>query len=86
MGVATTAQQKTMAKFGALGFETAALTAFALGPTGAPDLRYVTTRISAAFDRPFGFLALHRHTRLVLTAGWVTDPLPFPEEEWGDEW
>ncbi|MFJ6506589.1 serpin family protein [Streptomyces sp. NPDC091879] len=80
------AHQKTMAKFGALGFEAAAVTAFALGPTGAPDFRYLTTRISAAFDRPFGFLALHRHTRLVLTAGWVTDPSPFPEEEWGDEW
>ncbi|WEO95573.1 hypothetical protein A6P39_016940 [Streptomyces sp. FXJ1.172] len=36
-------------------------------------------RISAVFDRPFGFLALQRHSRLVPAAGWVTDPLPFPE-------
>ncbi|GAA4341258.1 hypothetical protein GCM10023086_77460 [Streptomyces venetus] len=79
------AEQNTMAKFGALGFEAAAVTAFGVVAGGLPDLRYVTTRISAAFDRPFGFLALHRHTRLVLTAGWVTDPLPLPEYDWEDE-
>ncbi|MCT9137886.1 serpin family protein [Streptomyces violarus] len=79
------AEQNTMAKFDALGFEAAAVTAFGAVAGGLPDLRYVTTRISAAFDRPFGFLALHRHTRLVLTAGWVTDPLPFPEYDWEDE-
>ncbi|MGW7546526.1 hypothetical protein ACWGKQ_36280 [Streptomyces sp. NPDC054770] len=39
-------------------------------------------RISAAFARPFGFLALHRHSRLVLAAGWVMDPLPFPAYPW----
>ncbi|MFC9506898.1 serpin family protein [Streptomyces sp. NPDC057002] len=79
------AEQNTMAKFDALGFEAAAVTAFDAVAGGLPDLRYVTTRISAAFDRPFGFLALHRHTRLVLAAGWVTDPLPFPEYDWEDE-
>ncbi|WP_327187327.1 serpin family protein [Streptomyces sp. NBC_01334] len=79
------AEQNTMAKFGALGFEAAAVTAFGAVAAGMADLRYVATRISAAFDRPFGFLALHRHTRLVLTAGWVTDPLPFPEDDWEDE-
>ncbi|GAA2399626.1 hypothetical protein [Streptomyces daghestanicus] len=31
--------------------------------------------------RPFGFLAVHRETRLVLAAGRVTDPKPFPEDE-----
>jgi serine protease inhibitor len=83
------AEQSTMAKFGALGFEAAAVTAFsAIGCGVPPRIRYVTTRISAAFDRPFGFLALHRHTRLVLAAGWVTDPLPYPEcdHEYDDEW
>ncbi|WNM32612.1 serpin family protein [Streptomyces sp. Li-HN-5-11] len=80
------AGQSTMAKFGALGFEAAAVTAFGAVGGGMPDLRHVTTRISAAFDRPFGFLALHRHTRLVLAAGWVTDPLPFPEHDGEDEW
>ncbi|MFG2340467.1 serpin family protein [Streptomyces yangpuensis] len=83
------ARQNTMAKFGALGFEAAAVSAYGAVGAGVPDLRYVTTRISAAFDRPFGFLALHRHTRLVLTAGWVTDPAPAPELEYDcedDEW
>ncbi|MFJ7779470.1 serpin family protein [Streptomyces yangpuensis] len=79
------AQQNTMAKFGALGFEAAAVSAFGAVGAGIPDLRYVTTRISAAFDRPFGFLTLHRRTRLVLTAGWVTDPSPAPEFDWDDE-
>ncbi|MGW4042548.1 serpin family protein [Streptomyces sp. NPDC004721] len=79
------AEQSTMAKFGALGFEAAAVTAFAVAGGGVPDRRYVTTRISADFDRPFGFLVLHRHTRLVLAAGWVTDPLPSPQYDWDDE-
>lgn len=79
------AEQNTMARFGALGFEAAAVTAFDAVAGGLFDLRYVTTQASAAFDRPFGFLALHRHTRLVLTAGWVTDPLPFPDYDWEDE-
>ncbi|MFD4598919.1 serpin family protein [Streptomyces sp. NPDC058464] len=77
------AEQATMARFGSLGFEAAAVTAFgavAAGPR--PERRHVTTRIGAAFDRPFGFLALHRHSRLVLAAGWVTDPPPFPEYPW----
>lgn len=26
-------------------------------------------------------LARHRHTRLVLAAGWVTDPVPYREDE-----
>lgn len=73
------ARQTCVARFGARGFEAAAVTAFGVGGGGMPDLRHVTTRISAVFDRPFGFLALHRHTRLVLAAGWVTDPLPWQE-------
>jgi hypothetical protein len=40
----------------------------------------VTTVVRAVFDRPFGFLAVHRETRLVLAAGWVTDPEPYREE------
>ncbi|MER6060379.1 serpin family protein [Streptomyces sp. NPDC001792] len=72
------AAQSALARFGALGFRAAAVTMFwAAG--GMPRLRYVTRRVDAAFDRPFGFLALHRHSRLVLAAGWVTDPLPYPD-------
>ncbi|MFF4435550.1 serpin family protein [Streptomyces sp. NPDC001621] len=79
------AEQSATARFGALGFRAAAVTAFGAVAGGVPDPRYVTTTVDARFDRPFGFLALHRHSRLVLAAGWVTDPPPFPEdpeEEW----
>ncbi|MFI0240597.1 serpin family protein [Streptomyces sp. NPDC016845] len=71
------ARQNILARFRALGFEAAAVTAINVVATSLPDLRYMTTRVSATFDRPFGFLALHRRTGLVLTAGWVTEPLPF---------
>ncbi|MGY5055371.1 hypothetical protein ACWDFR_14980 [Streptomyces sp. 900105755] len=37
----------------------------------------------SADDRPFGFPAPHRNSRLVLAAGWVTDPLP--EYPWEDD-
>lgn len=30
--------------------------------------------IVATFDRPFGFVAMHRPTGLVLLAGWVAEP------------
>jgi serine protease inhibitor len=73
------AQQSATAEFGAEGFRAAAVTAFAMAAAGgAPQLRWITTTLKARFDRPFGFLALHRHTRLVLAAGWVTEPKPFP--------
>ncbi len=76
------AGQSAMAQFGALGFRAAAVTAFSTAPGSAPPaLRWVTTSVKAVFDRPFGFLALHRHTRLVLAAGWVTDPVPYREDE-----
>ncbi|MFF4057325.1 serpin family protein [Streptomyces sp. NPDC001668] len=71
------ARQSALARFDALGFEAAAVTAVAAAPGGAPGgptPRYTSTVVSAAFDRPFGFLAVHRETRLVLTAGWVTEP------------
>ncbi|MFC4641211.1 hypothetical protein ACFPEU_03425 [Streptomyces mangrovi] len=49
------------------------MTAFGMAG-GMPQLRWLTTRITARFDRPFGFLGLHRHSRLVLAAGWVAQP------------
>ncbi|MEU2617277.1 hypothetical protein ABZ642_03790 [Streptomyces sp. NPDC007157] len=39
----------------------------------------------ARFDRPFGFPAPRRPSRLVVAAGWVTDPLPLPEYFWEDD-
>ena len=72
------AEQSTVAQFGALGFRAAAVTAVAPLYGGArPDLRHTTTVVTARFDRPFGFLAVHRESRLILTAGWVTDPTPY---------
>ncbi|WP_369248955.1 serpin family protein [Streptomyces sp. R41] len=73
------AQQSAMARFGALGFEAVAVTSVGVSLTSAPERRYVTTTIRATFDRPFGFLAVHRPSRLVLAAGWVTDPKPYRE-------
>ncbi|MER6125479.1 serpin family protein [Streptomyces sp. NPDC001795] len=81
------AGQSTTARFGALGFRAASVTAFGAVTSGAmPDLRHVTTTVEATFDRPFGFLAVHRTSRLVLAAGWITDPLPSPEDEDEDEY
>ncbi|MYT08181.1 MULTISPECIES: serpin family protein [Streptomyces] len=72
------ARQSVLARFDALGFEAAAVTAVAAAPGGPPPTpRYMSTEVTATFDRPFGFLAVHRRTRLALTAGWVTEPAPY---------
>ncbi|WP_132835389.1 serpin family protein [Streptomyces sp. BK205] len=71
------AQQSTMAKFAAEGFRSAAVTALGAVGSAPPKPRWITTEVRAVFDRPFAFLAVHRHSRLVLTAGWVTDPQPY---------
>ncbi|MER7185772.1 proteinase inhibitor I4 serpin, partial [Streptomyces hyaluromycini] len=53
----------------------AAVTAVVAAPGGGPPQhRHESTVVRAAFDRPFGFLAVHRESRLVLAAGWVTEP------------
>ncbi|MFE0821733.1 serpin family protein [Streptomyces sp. NPDC058794] len=75
------ARQSALARFDARGFEAAAVTAMGAAGAGIPELRWLRTTVRAVFDRPFGFLAVHRHTRLVLAAGWVTDPEPFREDE-----
>ncbi|MFF7135146.1 serpin family protein [Streptomyces sp. NPDC008196] len=74
------ARQSVLARFDALGFEAAAVAAVAAAPGAAPGgapLGYTSTVVTAAFDRPFGFLAVHRETRLALTAGWVKEPAAF---------
>ena len=69
------ARQSVLARFDALGFEAAAVTAVAAAPGGPPPTpRYTATVVTATFDRPFGFLAVHRETRLALAAGWVDEP------------
>ncbi|MFF4366895.1 serpin family protein [Streptomyces sp. NPDC001594] len=73
------ARQAAVARFHAEGFEAAAVTAvgLAVGCAAPARPRYRTRRVEARFDRPFGFLAVHRASRLVLAAGWVSDPLPY---------
>ncbi|MEU0249412.1 serpin family protein [Streptomyces sp. NPDC006235] len=82
--VLASGRQSATATFSAEGFRAAAVTlmeAMWLGWEERPEPRYETTRADAVFDRPFGFLAVHRETSLVLAAGWVADPKPFPEDE-----
>ncbi|GAA2202395.1 hypothetical protein GCM10009787_61210 [Streptomyces bangladeshensis] len=72
------ARQSAVAQFGALGFRAAAVTAVMPVAAGAmPQYRYETTVVRVAFDRPFAFLAVDRDSRLVLAAGWVTEPAPY---------
>jgi serine protease inhibitor len=64
--------QDVLARFFAEGFEAAAVTAFGAMPGSAPPkARYDVTYVSVDFDRPFGFLAVHRPSRLAVVAGWV---------------
>jgi serine protease inhibitor len=79
--------QDVMARFFAEGFEAAAVTAFDLECTGAPPPdRYQVTAVDVAFDRPFGFLAVHRPSRLAVVAGWVSSPFqPAQVEDMGGE-
>lgn len=75
------AGQSVRATFSAKGFEAAAVAHVGMMP-GAPGGRSTTTYtqrvIKVAFDRPFGFVAVDRSSRLVLVAGWVENPTPHP--------
>ncbi|UQA91787.1 serpin family protein [Streptomyces halobius] len=71
----STARQTATATFGPLGFRAAAVTAVTAGVAGVPPTPpYQARLVSARYDRPFGFLAVHRASGLVLVAGWATDP------------
>ncbi|MFI5702106.1 serpin family protein [Streptomyces xanthochromogenes] len=80
------ARQAATATFTELGFRAGSVTALEVAAGGLPPRpRYSVRRVEATFDRPFGFLAVHRTSRLVLTAGWVDEPVPLPpwdESEW----
>jgi hypothetical protein len=66
------ARQVATAKFTATGFEAAAVTAGGAVAGGvAPRPLYQVQQVDVTFDRPHGFLAVHRTSRLVLAAGWV---------------
>ncbi len=66
--------QDVLARFFAEGFEAAALSAFGSVASSAPELRHQVTLVEVDFDRPFGFLAVHRPSRLAMVAGWVSSP------------
>ncbi|MEH0985811.1 serpin family protein [Micromonospora sp. CPCC 205556] len=69
------ARQSTKAEFSDTGFRAAAVTALGFLVGSAPPPATVRKRrVRLDVDRPFGFLAVHRRTGLVLVAGWVTDP------------
>ncbi|WP_413802271.1 serpin family protein [Streptomyces iranensis] len=77
----SSAEQSMTASFSAEGFLAAAVTAFAMAPGSAPPQR-TAKLISVRYERPFGFLAVHRATGLVLTAGWVTEPEAGTDTMW----
>lgn len=67
--------QDVLARFFAEGFEAAAVTAFgAIAGSAPPEDLYDVTYARVDFDRPFGFLAVHRPSRLAVVAGWVNSP------------
>ncbi|MGK8490879.1 serpin family protein [Nocardia asiatica] len=66
--------QEVLARFSHEGFEAAAVTAFALRAAAAALRPADAPVVSVTFDRPFGFLAVHRPTRLAVVAGWIATP------------
>ncbi|MEU6978450.1 MULTISPECIES: serpin family protein [unclassified Streptomyces] len=67
-------RQAATAEFTAQGFEAASVAAFGAFGAGAPPSTYTVRVVAVEVDRPFGFLAVHRASGLVLTAGWVERP------------
>ncbi len=66
--------QEVLARFSHEGFEAAAVTAFGLRAASGALQNHQATVISVTFDRPFGFLAVHRPTGLAVVAGWIATP------------
>ena len=66
------AKQSAVAIFSATGFEAAAVTAIGLRAVSMPS--YNARALRVTYDRPFGFVAVHRDSGLVLFAGWVDIP------------
>ncbi|MEV7024734.1 serpin family protein [Kitasatospora sp. NPDC093558] len=86
--VVASARQAATASFGPRGFRAAAVTALGVAIGAAASLPpYSVRHVRADFGRPFGFLAVHRTSGLVLAAGWVTDPDDYkdPWADFGDE-
>lgn len=78
----TQAKQSAVAMFTADGFEAAAVTAIgAMGAGIPPVLRRRVKQIRVEFDRPFGFVASHRTSGLILAVGWVAEPEAYSPTE-----
>lgn len=69
------ARQSAIARFTATGFEAAAVTALGMRATSMPVLS--AKALAVTYDRPFGFVATHRESGLVLFAGWVSSAAEF---------
>lgn len=80
--VVSKAAQRAVARFSAVGFEAAAVTATAMvARAGIPVAdRGMRRVVWAVFNRPFGYLAVHRPTGLVAVAGWVSEPAHWPDD------
>ncbi|WP_030513981.1 serpin family protein [Nocardia sp. NRRL WC-3656] len=72
----TAAAQDVCARFTADGFAAAAVSGVLMEPTGMPPAPADALMIAVNFDRPFGFLGVHRPTGLAMVAGWVATPTP----------
>nr|WP_232542143.1 serpin family protein [Nocardia bovistercoris] len=68
------AVQDVCARFTSGGFEAAAVTAIGMARAAAPSQSRRIRCVEVTFDRPFGFLAVHRPTGLAIVAGWVATP------------
>ncbi|MTE15023.1 serpin family protein [Nocardia aurantiaca] len=70
------AAQDVFARFTKDGFDAAAVTAMTMNLASARFLHKERTALhtTVTFDRPFGFLAVHRPTSLAVVAGWVAHP------------
>ncbi|WP_280468099.1 serpin family protein [Nocardia cyriacigeorgica] len=72
--------QDVLARFLRDGFEAAAVTAISMDVSGMPPppTEHRIRVYTATFDRPFGFLAVHRPTGLAIVAGWIATRPPEP--------
>ena len=41
---------------------------------GIAEASFEITVVDVTYDRPFGFIAVHRPSRLAVVAGWVSSP------------
>ncbi|TQM31875.1 serpin family protein [Nocardia bhagyanarayanae] len=66
--------QDVLARFTREGFEAAAVTSIGAVAVSMPlSAEHLITQVEVVFDRPFGFLAVHRATGLAVVAGWVAE-------------